>query len=200
MAYCQNCGVALSASATSCPSCGTGVSSAPPAGKGAGRPLVIVLGVGCGCLGLLFFVGLISAILIPNFIDALQKAKQKRTMADIAEVGGVWSELTMGYAERPEAAGSAEVSLIDSAGPVPPNEILGLLQEHMEIVPLNDGWQHPLEFHVRSDPGAAWQRLIRSPGRDGVFDGDVYQAGSFRATDYDGDVVWADGDFIRWPE
>ena len=32
-------------------------------------------------------IGIIAAILIPNLIDALQKAKQKRTVADIRNTG-----------------------------------------------------------------------------------------------------------------
>ena len=32
-------------------------------------------------------IGIIAALLIPNFLDALQKAKQKRTVADIRNVG-----------------------------------------------------------------------------------------------------------------
>ena len=35
-------------------------------------------------------IGIIAAILIPNLIDALQKAKQKRTMADIRNIGTAW--------------------------------------------------------------------------------------------------------------
>src|SRR5947209_13766834 len=32
-------------------------------------------------------IGIIAALLIPNFLDALQKAKQKRTVADARNVG-----------------------------------------------------------------------------------------------------------------
>ena len=35
-------------------------------------------------------IGIIAAILIPNLIDALQKAKQKRTMSDIRNTGTAW--------------------------------------------------------------------------------------------------------------
>src|SRR5690242_19521966 len=32
-------------------------------------------------------IGIIAALLIPNFLDALQKAKQKRTVADMRNTG-----------------------------------------------------------------------------------------------------------------
>ena len=35
-------------------------------------------------------IGIIAAILIPNLMDALQKAKQKRTVGDMKSVGTAW--------------------------------------------------------------------------------------------------------------
>ncbi len=35
-------------------------------------------------------IGIIAAILIPNLVDALQKAKQKSTVADIRNIGTAW--------------------------------------------------------------------------------------------------------------
>ena len=32
-------------------------------------------------------IGIIAALLIPNFLDALQKAKQKRTVSDLRNTG-----------------------------------------------------------------------------------------------------------------
>jgi len=42
--------------------------------------------------------------------------------------------------------------------------------------------------------------MIRSPGRDGVFSAADYDVSSFTPSDFDQDIVWADGFFIRWPE
>jgi hypothetical protein len=41
--------------------------------------------------------------------------------------------------------------------------------------------------------------LIRSQGRDKDFDSDEYTVTSFDSTDYDQDIVWADGFMVRWP-
>ena len=35
-------------------------------------------------------IGIIAAILIPNLLDALQKAKQKATVADVRNIGTAW--------------------------------------------------------------------------------------------------------------
>ena len=43
---------------------------------------------------------------------------------------------------------------------------------------------------------------IRSAGRDGVFQSslDDVEAWTFLATDYDQDIVWADGHFVKYPQ
>lgn len=71
---------------------------------------------------------------------------------------------------------------------------------YMQTVPARDGWDEPLEVYLRRDELYAESVVvIRSPGRDGVFDGDCYTVGSFDPEDADQDIVWADGFFMRWP-
>lgn len=67
--------------------------------------------------------------------------------------------------------------------------------------PARDGWGEPIEVYLRRDELPAEQVVvIRSPGRDGVFDSDCYTVGPFDGEDADQDIVWADGFFMRWPE
>jgi hypothetical protein len=40
---------------------------------------------------------------------------------------------------------------------------------------------------------------IRSAGRDGIFAATDYPIGPFLTTEYDSDLLWADGLFIRYP-
>ena len=40
---------------------------------------------------------------------------------------------------------------------------------------------------------------IRSPGRDGDFSGDSYLVGQFDSNQFDEDIAWANGAFVRWP-
>lgn len=72
---------------------------------------------------------------------------------------------------------------------------------YMQSVPARDGWGESLEVYLeREDFSADPLIVIRSPGRDGAFDGDCYTVGPFDAEDADQDIVWADGFFLRWPE
>src|SRR3984893_6156069 len=55
-------------------------------------------------------IGIIAALLIPNFLDALQKAKQKRTVADIRNTGtAMFSWLT----DQVGAAAAGQTTTVD---------------------------------------------------------------------------------------
>jgi len=64
-----------------------------------------------------------------------------------------------------------------------------------------DGWNHPLEFCLLEDPEIdSWYRVgVRSPGKDGRYEGTEYEPGPFRATDVDRDLVWINGYFVTYP-
>lgn len=72
--------------------------------------------------------------------------------------------------------------------------------EYIEELPDTDAWGHPLEFCLDRSPTPSDGILagIRSPGRDGVFEGDVYEPGPFPTSKPDHDIVWIDGYFIAW--
>lgn len=76
-----------------------------------------------------------------------------------------------------------------------------LVPTYVEELPRTDGWGHELEFCLDRTPADSerWIAGIRSPGRDGAFEGDTYPVGPFGASDLDRDVVWVDGFFITWP-
>jgi hypothetical protein len=77
-----------------------------------------------------------------------------------------------------------------------------LLGKYIQELPRTDGWGHRLEYCLnRERPGASRYVVgVRSPGRDGRWEGDVYPIGNFRPDEVDRDLVWIDGYFITWPE
>jgi hypothetical protein len=40
---------------------------------------------------------------------------------------------------------------------------------------------------------------IRSPGRDGIFSDDPGYSGPFHPSEADTDLVWGNGQWVRWP-
>ena len=77
-----------------------------------------------------------------------------------------------------------------------------LVPMYIDQIPSNDGWGNRFEFYLPTEPRdliEAQVILIRSPGRDDRFETDSYNPGSFSDQQYDHDLVWADGLFLRWP-
>lgn len=73
-----------------------------------------------------------------------------------------------------------------------------LVPVYIDAVPERDSWDHPLQFAIQASPGDP-VFSIRSAGRDGRFDTDDYEVGGFHFDEFDHDVVWCDGYFMRWP-
>ncbi len=146
-------------------------------------------------------LGIIAALLIPNFLLSLHKAKQKRTMSDIHEVGqsmASWFFDQVGAA----AAGSSSTTFdLGQYGAAIDNADLEslLVPMYLPDLPHRDSWGFGYEYYLQTAALDADKVMaIRSPGRDGNFSS-TYAYGTFLVTDFDQDLVWADGNFIRWP-
>jgi len=152
-------------------------------------------------------IGIIAAILIPNLIDALQKAKQKRTMADMRNIGTSW----MSWVTDQVSAAAAGAANTWDAGAYPGtltrDQLFSTLHPsttffYMNEVPELDGWKHPYWYAWSQDVLSAQVIAIASQGRDGTgtqtAPGEV-TIGPFTPTNYPEDIIWADGFFVRWP-
>ncbi len=152
-------------------------------------------------------IGIIAAILIPNLLTALQKAKQKRTVAEVRNTGTAW----MSWLSDQVGAASAGASKIYDASSFESRsyqQLFGYLHPsdtffYMQEVPQLDGWKYPLSFGQSSSLVESKTILICSGGGDGSLTGgdctQSYQVTAFVATDFDQDIIWADGYFVRWP-
>ena len=150
-------------------------------------------------------IGVIASILIPNLLDSLQKAKQKRTMVDMRDLGSAWfSWLTdqVGAA----AAGQGTFNIDDLATTLTHTDLQSSLyinanMFYIRSVPRRDGWGTTYEYRYSGQPLSDKVMGIRSFGRDGTEGpgGNPYDIGPFVATEYDQDIVWADGMFIAYP-
>lgn len=147
-------------------------------------------------------IGIIAALLVPNFLDALQKAKQKRTMADARNAGNSMMAWLTDQASAAAAGATGTVDLGEWTGITDYDEISAqLVPAYIQELPRLDGWKY--SFHYRMDvsnPAADKLFLIASGGRDRSVPAGVYTIGSFDPTDYNQDIIWADGLFLRWPQ
>lgn len=146
-------------------------------------------------------IGIIAALLLPNLLDALQKAKQKRTMGDIKIVGTALMSWLTDQSGGAAAAGAAEIDL-SSIPVIARDDVVDLLvPQYVQEVPHLDAWLNPIEYRLdKAHPYNNKVFSVRSLGRDGVASGTRYTEGPFDPTDYDQDLVWVDGWFVRFPQ
>jgi type II secretion system protein G len=132
-------------------------------------------------------IAIVAAIAIMNYLSSLERARQKRTIADIRGIAMAWE------------SASSESGHFTGAGLSFPTGIAfqslndRLVPTYMRHVPRVDGWGRPLQFGAEGKVYA-----IRSSGRDGVYEGDSYEQGAGENPDCD--IVYSNGNFVRWPE
>ena len=151
-------------------------------------------------------IGIIAAILIPNLLDALQKAKQKRTVADIRNTGTAWmSWLTdqvgaasAGAGKVYQTTGFEDQTYIQLFGYLHPTNTFFYMQE----VPQLDGWRYEMHYGKNPNLLASNVLIICSGGRDGAESAchsTTWTVAPFVATQYGNSITWADGYMVQWP-
>lgn len=136
-------------------------------------------------------VGVLAAIAIPNLIAALNRAKQKRTMADIRGIATAWEARAVEVGTySPSAAWDicCEEPLVEA-------DLDGMLvPTFIKDVTRLDGWSSVYDFAVNTD-GSSY--MIRSYGRGGAPDAEIVTGATNR---FDCDIVFSNGTFIQYPE
>ncbi len=142
-------------------------------------------------------IGIIAAIAMGNYFNAIHRAKQKKTMADMRTIAVAWEARAVDL--RQYNAAGAFTMLPESITYQQMSTML--IPTYVRDVVRTDGWGFPLEFVADQAVGAAIGAAtyaIRSPARDGKTEGNSYAG--VPTTDFDCDIVYAGGQFIAWPE
>ena len=147
-------------------------------------------------------IGIIASMLIPNMLDAVNKAKQKRTIADIRVTGTAmfsWMTDEVGAAAAGAAATDVDLANYPAADKATLED--ELVPTYMQLVPEKDGWKNDYGYFLNiANPFSQQVMAITSGGRDASTPSGQYTVAGFDPTDYDQDIVWADGFFVRWPQ
>lgn len=142
-------------------------------------------------------IGLLAAIGVWNYLIALDRAKQKRTITDIKSIATAWEQRAFdlqGY----NAAG--EVFTFPDESVSYSELTAALAPTYLRTIPQKDGWGNDFGFGLDAAFGSAEKAsvyAIRSAGRDGAFD-ESYESAA--TTSFDCDVVFANGAFVVYPE
>lgn len=149
--------------------------------------LLIVIGI----------IGILAAIGIPNLLTAIQRAKQKRTMADMKMIANAWEMRQQDYSQYNASGVSA--GLLGASNVVTASDVAVLLQPtYIRSVPKADGWNRPMNIFLDQPIGGkgAQRYVMVSAGQDGVFESNPAPG---VITNFDCDIVFSNGAFVCYP-
>lgn len=125
-------------------------------------------------------IGIIAAIAIPNLLNAIDRGKQKRTMADLRSVGTAVESYSIDNNVYPVAA--AMSTLETFIEPV-----------YIRTAPLTDGWSRT--FLVAATIG---DYTVCSGGKDGGTT--CTSDGGGKTNLFNDSITFSSGQFVQWPE
>jgi type II secretion system protein G len=149
-------------------------------------------------------IGILAALLIPNAITAIQKAKQTSTMKDITVISTAVADYITDNGQAPTQAGTYDASVAFYTG---------LSPFYIKVMPLTDQWGTNFYVYCGAAANGEWgiagaqadDFVIASMGRDGVvggfqFDDTDPEAGLFVVSamaHFNYDLVQWNGSWIR---
>jgi type II secretion system protein G len=128
-------------------------------------------------------IGIIAAIAIPNLLNAIDRGKQKRTMADMRSIGTAVESYAVDNNFYPKSMSNANAATI--SGFVSPI--------YIKTVPTTDGWNNAWDADSAANGN---QYTITSAAKDAS---QGAQTGG-QTTDFNCDILFANGQFYQWPQ
>jgi type II secretion system protein G len=130
-------------------------------------------------------IGIIAAIAIPNLLNAIDRGKQKRTMADLRSIGTAVEEYSIDNNFYPDAASISDLEQTDM-----------LVPSYIRKLPERDGWG--TAFYVECDPT---DYTLASCGKGATSCASYTLNGTGGKTSTFGDdIIFSNGSFVQWPE
>ncbi|MFL6247576.1 MAG: type IV pilin protein [Thermoanaerobaculia bacterium] len=137
-------------------------------------------------------IGILSAIAIPNLLTAMQRTRQKRTMADMRSVATAWESR------------ATDVNAYNAAGMTWPATSVSvttlvplLTPTYVNRIPVYDGWSQ--EFRISDN--VAMSYAIKSYGADKAESTTVTSAAvALGTSNFDCDIILSQGQFVMYPE
>jgi len=126
-------------------------------------------------------IGLIVAIAVPNLVNAIQRARQTRSVADLSAIAKAVSMYQQDQAEYPIQTPLGDADFLRST-----------LLTYMGSFQATDGWMRSFQYVSDGD-----EYTILSYGMDGVASL-PYTRGSTNL--FNADIVITNGMFLQWPE
>jgi type II secretion system protein G len=151
-------------------------------------------------------IGILAALLIPNAMTALQKAKVRGTQKDISTIATTIADYITDKAVPPVQTGAITTALKTALSPM-----------YIKVLPMTDQWGNNFMVYTGANVGGNYgiaaadvsndDFLVASYGRDGTLEGWTYNKAtpelglySISVTaDFAKDIINFNGSFIRCP-
>jgi type II secretion system protein G len=134
-------------------------------------------------------IGIIAAIAIPNLLVAMQKGRQKSTMADMTSIGGAIESYLVDWAIAP-ASGATDVTALNQSWFCP---------FYIKLFPLQDGWNTTFAYQAGEGMDFDFYSVM-SWGKNKFDDG--MAAGEYPVltlSDFNNDLIYCNGRFTLSP-
>ena len=144
-------------------------------------------------------IGILAAIAIPNLLNALQRGKQKRTMADLRSLATAIESYNVDNSQYPPAVTCPGPQVLPTSDPVPVSSGSWTLLRptYNALPPTVDAWAHPLRYTVDN---TLYAYALVSTGRDGNMDGGNWNPVCGTTTDFNSDIIYSNGTFVQYPD
>ena len=151
-------------------------------------------------------IGILAAIAIPNLLTAMQRSKQKRTMADMRTIATAWEARATDVNKYNAAGAISAISACTSSIAV--GSLSGALSPtYIKLLPNKDGWGNKLKFYTDqpwNDPKPAQNYIVWSAAKNGDSAGTAAGFDSSAAggatTNFNDDILFSNGVFLQYPE
>ena len=126
-------------------------------------------------------IGIIAAIAIPNLLNAIDRGKQKRTMADIRSVGTAVESYAVDNNFYPKVNSYANLTPL-------------IQPTYIKTAPSADGWNKAWVFNGDTTNGVDY--TVQSNAKDGI----AGTNNGGQTGDFNCDIVFTGGQFFQWPQ
>jgi general secretion pathway protein G len=126
-------------------------------------------------------IGILTAIAVPNLSQAIERARQRRTMSDMRSIANAVSSYGVDWVFVPLLSDGTVEEILPYISPT-----------YLRKKPTDDAWNNPIRYN-----GEGLDYTLWSFARDGVKQSPLAQGGT---TSFDSDIVLVNGIFVQWPE
>ena len=131
-------------------------------------------------------IGIIAAIAIPNLLNAINRGRQKRSMADMRAIATALEAYSVDFNFYPKTDITTDLTTqLDKY----------LTPTFIKRLPVNDGWNQAF-YMMNAAAGTSYTIYSKAKGGAGT----IANTPTGATTDFANAIIFSNGQFASWPE